>query len=238
MQLRLPWHAAPPSAEPAGRSVTIDGRRFPIVIARHHRARRYVIRVTTAGEVRLTVPARASIRAGVAFAARQSAWILREWHRRERQLALVEGGTVWYRGEEVPVTRSDDVWRVGDLTVRAVSEPIDLKAAVEARLRRAAERELPGRLLTWAGGIGCAVRQVSVRNQRSRWGACSSRGVITLNWRLIQAPERVADYVMLHELAHLAHPNHSRRFWRHVAAICPWWREAEHWLKTTGRDLL
>jgi predicted metal-dependent hydrolase len=238
MQLRLPWHAAPTGPQAAAREVTIAGRRFPVVIARHHRARRYVIRVTAAGEIRLTVPARASIRSGMAFAARQSAWILREWNRRERQLALVEGGTVWYRGEQTPVTRSDDGWRVGDLTVPAASDAIDLKSVVETRLRRAAERELPGRLLSWAGGLGCVVWQVSVRNQRSRWGACSSRGVITLNWRLIQAPDRVADYVMLHELAHLAHPNHSRRFWRHVATICPWWRDAEHWLKTTGRDLL
>jgi predicted metal-dependent hydrolase len=82
------------------------------------------------------------------------------------------------------------------------------------------------------------VRGVSVRNQRSRWGACSPSGMITLNWRLIQMPLSVADYVILHELTHLDHPNHSRRFWRAVAASCPWWRQAEAWLRRHGKELL
>ena len=72
---------------------------------------------------------------------------------------------------------------------------------------------------------------MSVRNQRSRWGACSSRRVITLNWRLIQMPATVRDYVIFHELMHIRHPNHSRRFWREVEGVCAWWREAERWLR-------
>ena len=82
------------------------------------------------------------------------------------------------------------------------------------------------------------VARVQVRNQRSRWGACSARRAITLNWRLVQMPESVADYVMLHELMHLKHHNHSPRFWRAVAGVCPWWREAEAWLRRWGRELL
>jgi predicted metal-dependent hydrolase len=70
-----------------------------------------------------------------------------------------------------------------------------------------------------------------VRNQRSRWGSCSRRGTISLNWRLIQTPVSVRDYVILHELAHLKEMNHSKRFWREVARLCPDYKEAENWLK-------
>jgi predicted metal-dependent hydrolase len=80
--------------------------------------------------------------------------------------------------------------------------------------------------------------RVTVRDQRSRWGACSAKGAITLNWRLVQMPPEVADYVMLHELAHLRQPNHSRKFWREVAAICEHWRAAEQWLRRHGKELM
>ena len=70
-----------------------------------------------------------------------------------------------------------------------------------------------------------------MRNQRSRWGSCSRRGTISLNWRLVQTPAYVRDYLVLHELAHLKEMNHSRRFWREVERLCPGFREAERWLK-------
>jgi hypothetical protein len=80
---------------------------------------------------------------------------------------------------------------------------------------------LPAELLALADVHGVTVTRVSIRNQRSRWGACSSRGSITLNWRLILVPPFVREYVMIHELMHRRELNHSQRFWRHVAAACP-----------------
>jgi predicted metal-dependent hydrolase len=72
---------------------------------------------------------------------------------------------------------------------------------------------------------------VTVRNQRTRWGSCSRRGTISLNWRLIQTPPFVSDYIILHELMHLREMNHSPRFWRQVETVCPGYRTAEEWLK-------
>ena len=72
---------------------------------------------------------------------------------------------------------------------------------------------------------------MSVRSQRTRWGSCSAGGTVSLNWRLIQAPEAVRDYIIYHELMHLREMNHSSRFWDRVAGVCPGWREAERWLK-------
>ncbi len=81
-----------------------------------------------------------------------------------------------------------------------------------------------------------AVR-VLVRNQKSRWGSCSRRGTISLNWRLIQTPGDVRDYIILHELAHRRQMNHSDQFWQEVAHLCPDYLKAERWLKQNAKLL-
>jgi predicted metal-dependent hydrolase len=107
----------------------------------------------------------------------------------------------------------------------------------EAGLRRRALQELPPALKALAGVHGITVTRISVRNQRSRWGACSATGAITLNWRLILVPDFVREYVMLHELMHRRELNHSPRFWKHVRAVCPRHEEARRWLLTEGQRL-
>jgi len=107
----------------------------------------------------------------------------------------------------------------------------DLRPAIERHLRSLAARELPVRVSEFAALHQFPVRRVTVRNQRSRWGSCSRRGTISLNWRLIQTPLSVRDYIILHELAHLKEMNHSHRFWQEVDRLCPGFAEAERWLK-------
>jgi predicted metal-dependent hydrolase len=104
-------------------------------------------------------------------------------------------------------------------------------------LWKLAARELPSRVAELANEHQFVVRRVSVRNQKSRWGSCSRQGTISLNWRLIQTPTFVRDYITLHELAHLKEMNHSKRFWREVARLCPDFARAERWLKDHS-DLL
>jgi predicted metal-dependent hydrolase len=113
----------------------------------------------------------------------------------------------------------------------------DLRDLVEPWLVARARRELPAALLGWAAEFDITVPRVSIRNQRSRWGACSPNGTITLNWRLIQTPPAVRDYVLIHELMHRRELNHSRRFWRLVAAACPGHAAARRWLRTEGKSL-
>ena len=102
---------------------------------------------------------------------------------------------------------------------------------VERELRARARRELPQRLLELAAQHALTVMRVSVRNQRRRWGSCARSGHICLNWRLVRMPAWVRDYVMIHELMHLEHMNHSRRFWRLVARACPDYEAARRWLR-------
>jgi len=219
--------------------VLVAGRVFPVDLAHHPRARRYVVRVTSDGRLRLTVPRRASIVGGLRFVERQHAWIAREWRRLEARAAAWTTGTpVWYRGERTVLTVDDDRVVVGERLHEIAAVRGDVRAAVERSLRALAARELPERTHEIARGHGIAIAGVSVRNQRSRWGSCSTRGTIALNWRLIQMPPHVSDYVIVHELAHRRQPNHSPRFWREVETLCPTWRESERWLRRYGRELL
>lgn len=120
---------------------------------------------------------------------------------------------------------------------RGVDAPRPLRPLVERWFRAKAERELPPMMHALARAHGITISRVSVRDQRSRWGACSSKGSITLNWRLIRVPAFVREYVLIHELMHRRELNHSRRFWRLVAACCPRHAEAREWLRREGKRL-
>jgi predicted metal-dependent hydrolase len=105
------------------------------------------------------------------------------------------------------------------------------------RLRATARHLLPPRLLELAAQHGVSVTRVSVRDQRSRWGSCGRDGHICLNWRLVQMPEWVRDYVLVHELMHLKRMDHSRAYWRLVAAAYPHYAQAREWLRRNGPAL-
>jgi predicted metal-dependent hydrolase len=108
----------------------------------------------------------------------------------------------------------------------------------ETEARRAA-RELVTMLADEeAEELGVRWTRIEIRDQRSRWGSCSTRGTLSFNWRLVLAPFEVLDYVVVHELCHLREPNHSRRFWKLVEARRPDWREQRDWLHEHGPELL
>ena len=118
--------------------------------------------------------------------------------------------------------------RVADVRNRL---PQDLPEAEQRALRSRAKRELPVRLHELASAAGMSVRNVSVRNQRHRWGSCSASGLICLNWRLVTMPDWIRDYVLYHELMHLKRMDHSAAFWACVEEVCPNYRAARRWLR-------
>jgi predicted metal-dependent hydrolase len=184
------------------------------VFVRHPRARRYLIRVTAEGTVRVTVPRGGSKREAAAFAEREHAWI-------ERQLRA--------RAEREQRER-DRRTSNGELGVSNDERSAVARRALIAR----AKQELPPRLLELAGQHGLTVSRISIRNQRSRWGSCSRTGRICLNWRLVTMPAEVRDYVLIHELMHLKRMDHSPKFWKLVAEACPAYKEARAWLRSHG----
>ena len=120
---------------------------------------------------------------------------------------------------------------------RAKVTPPSATGADRRALREQAQRELPARLLQLAAQHGLTVSRVTVRNQRSRWGSCGRDGHICVNWRLIQMPAAIRDYVLIHELMHLRRMDHSPAYWKLVAAACPGYEDARRWLRLHGRSL-
>ena len=99
-----------------------------------------------------------------------------------------------------------------------------------------AQRVLAQRVLHYAEPFGVQPMRVLVRNQSSRWGSCASDGSLRFCWRLILAPQRVLDYVVVHELSHLRHPHHQRPFWACVESILPEYKELRAELKRDGNS--
>jgi predicted metal-dependent hydrolase len=208
-------------------------------LIRNPRARRYVLRVNDKAEAVVTVPRWGSLRAARAFAEQHSEWIANERLRRMSEGAervWRDGTAIWLRGERVTIAVAGDVARAGEFDA-TLAEGIDVKTALQAAVRAAARRELPPRLRALADRAGLRVARVSVRNQRSRWGSCSSRGSIALNWRLLLMPPAVCDYVLWHELMHLRRGDHSPAFWKLVEQVCPDYKAARAWLRKHGREL-
>ena len=233
MQLGLPFLRVAP-AEPQPR----------VEFVRVRRARKYILRVRPDGTLRVTIPRGGSRREAEDFVALNKRWVEVERARVAERHAPVE----WYEGDSVPLHgvattittelkgRSRMV-AFGGTRVRVPPDAVNLRPAVETALRHIAARELVPRLQALAAEHGLTVTRVTVRNQRSRWGSCSTSGVIALNFRLVQMPPWVSDYVLLHELMHLRQQNHSRRYWRLVEQVCPEFRAAEKWLRSDGKAL-
>lgn len=231
----------PRAAEPL--TIAVGAARVPIVFVRNPRARRYILRLTRAGVIRVTIPRAGSVRSGVEFVHRNSAWLARQWQRRTEELARQQqrwsdGATVLVRGEPMTLRVHQDGERslvsFGQHRVELPSGITNVRQAVERYLRQLAHLELPPRTLEIAREHALCVQRVTVRDQRSRWGSCSPRGTISLNWHLIQTPPVVRDYLIIHELMHLREMNHSPRFWRWVELACPDYMASETWLNSHG----
>jgi predicted metal-dependent hydrolase len=235
--LHVPRALIPPVTLPPVRD------REAVEFVRTPRARRYILRIRPDGTLRVTVPRWGSKREAREFIERQRAWIEKERRRVLAEHAPREwrdGSDIWLKGERVRVS----VVQHGDEAVieyggRRIVAPAGatVRSAIEWDLRRLARRELEPRLRELAAAYGLTPGRVSVRNQRSRWGSCAKDGDIALNFRLVQMPDAIRDYVLIHELMHIRQQNHSRAFWRLVEAACPGYREAERWLRVEGKAL-
>ncbi len=158
---------------------------------------------------------------------------------RPSRLGLDRPGVVHLNGEVVPVARRGGraIARLdGDRLLVGGSEP-EAAAAVERWYRREAGARIADRVRMHEPAIGVRATTISIRDPRSRWGSCSTRGTLSFSWRLLLAPAEVLDYVVVHELCHLVHPNHSRAFWEAVERHFPARRQASAWLHEHGYEL-
>jgi predicted metal-dependent hydrolase len=219
--------------------VRLGGREVPYRLVRSPLTRRLTTRVTAEG-LSVTAPPRLPERR-IAAALRADADLLLGALER----AAARAPAPLADGVEVPLL---DDWllvetRPGARAARRAGDRLILPAgaaagpAAERWYRAQARGHLGALVARWAPRVGVAPRRVVVRGQRTRWGSASARGEIALNWRLMLAPEDVGEYVVVHELAHLVHMDHSPAFWAVVAEHLPGHRRQRDWLRTEGPRL-
>ena len=217
---------------------------MPIHYRRHGRARNYVLRLHTNKTVLVTIPRHGTKRFAREFVASRKTWLEKQWRIMETRnvppQVLRPGMEILLHGRPVPleVAMQGQRWELQFGSERApLTNPLgNLRPTLENHLQNLARSCLIQRAHELALYYSEKIRRVVVRNQRSRWGSCSYNGTISLNWRLIQLPAPVRDYIIVHELMHLRELNHSPRFWAEVAKACPDYRIAEEWLKqNSGR---
>lgn len=198
-------------------------------VRRSARARHVRLTVTRDGEAVVVLPMRAPERAAALLVEKHGAWL-------DRQMVRIQAGR-----ERAAARPSLALGR--HLTVNG--EPRLVRAGtsqerdrLERSLRREARRLLEARVAVFGPVLGVQPRRLTVRAQRARWGSASRNGSLSLNWRLLLAPPWVLDYVVIHELAHLAEPGHTRRFWEVVRRHAPEADTARAWLREHHGELL
>ena len=222
--------------------IELNGRTVPIVLKRHARARRLTLRLAGDGsQVNITLPQWARSREAIAFAHARQEWLASQHAKVPQRVTPVPGGTIRYRGDQLQIDWSENASRRpkldGDTVV--LGGPRD---ALERRLARWLERE--ALVLFEQDALHyCDVAEldpvpVALSRAQRRWGSCSDRKRIRLNWRLVQAPDFVRRSVVAHEVAHLVHFDHSPAFHAMLGKIYEDdIKAADAWLKSHGRTL-
>ena len=233
-----------PLAPPATTTdlLQVGARSVPLVMVQNPRARRYLMRLRSDGVVRVTIPRRGNLLAARAFTLSNVGWLEQQLQRIADQpkLPLIwkKDTEILFRGDVHQIQLEANGWLVlGNERIKFSTEAADLRPTVQKHLHQLAAKELTIRVFELAAIHGIEINHITVRDQRSRWGSCSRRGTISLNWRLIQMPDFVRDYIILHELAHRRQMNHSAKFWAEVARLCPDYAVAERWLKQHAKLL-
>lgn len=233
-------------AEPSRLLVKHGSQIYSIRLRRHRRARRYTLRIHPSDrEAILTMPPRGTIVEAKDFAQRHGAWIAARLGRLPKAAPFLPGTVVPLRG--VPhkiVHRSGErgtVWTEtrdsGEKIICVAGAAEHIERRVLDFLKREARRDLQKSAEAYAIALGVRVKRLSIRDQSSRWGSCTSAGSLSFSWRLILAPPFVLDYLAAHEVAHLVEMNHSARFWKVCDRICSSVERAKKWLDTSGNDL-
>jgi predicted metal-dependent hydrolase len=233
----------PPAAPVRTRHILLGGRLVPYDL-RQAAGRRLSVRIDERG-VRVGAPPRLTFGEIEAFLRSHGEWVLEKLDeysagQRQRHVRISDGVRLPVLGDEVVVrvvSGSNRVlWREGELVIAARPDH-DLSAMARRGLQRRALEHFSVRLGHFAGRMGRAVPPFGLSSARTRWGSCSTRTGIRLNWRLVHLPAHFGDYVIAHELAHLVEMNHSPRFWAVVEGLYPEWRDVRAELRRRAVEI-
>lgn len=219
-----------------GRQVTALDLQTPVTIRVSPRARRIALRIDAADrKVELVLPPGVPASRGLRFLATKRGWVAARLEALPQLVPFAEGAIVPVLGMPHRIRRELDAAAppvaIVDGEIRVRGDPAHIARRVRDHLVATARTELARRARRLALQIGHEAARVTVRDTKSRWGSCSGNGNLSFSWRLIFAPEQVIDYVVAHEVAHLAEMNHGPRFWRLVESLAPGSATPRAWLK-------
>jgi len=248
MQLDLFIHATTDSK--AGPVVQMnDGSTVSYTLKRSLRAKNVWLRVGIGTGLEVVAPAKMSARELGGVLEKKQAWIQKQMVRIGHNKGQA-GGKVLGNGAMLPFLGDELCLRVlknrgqetlvrhvnGEIVAAVKDDNIEtLRAALETWYRDIARKEITRRVLKFSDGKNFG--KITIKDQKTRWGSCSSKGNLNFNYRLVMAPPKIIDYLVMHELTHLECPNHSKRFWAKLKKICPDYEKSDLWLKENGRHL-
>lgn len=226
----------------------LDQLGAPVEVRRHPKARRLTLRVSrTRRAVVVTLPTQCDVGEAGSFVHRHIDWVRERLGSIPEPVPFRDGAFMPLRGHthqiifancrlaEAVVCRETEDSKIRELHVSGHADHAPRR--LREWLFEAARRDLDERVLFHAQRLEVHPKRLSIRDQTSRWGSCSSNGSLSFSWRLIMAPAFVLDYVAAHEVAHLREMNHGPNFWRLVGQTMPRMDEAKSWLQIYGMDL-
>ena len=221
-------------------SILIDGNSLPVIIRKHPKSRRMILRYQPLQHhVSLTLPRYVSIRQGLTFVEEKRAWLESQLTEKTQIIPLQDGQMIPVLGKRYTLRHTGGRGLIG-IDGEHIMVPGDMafmKRRVLEWLKRQGRNEITRLANEKSAIINKSVSRISLRDTSSRWGSCSHDGNLSFSWRLVFAPIEVLDYVVSHEVAHLRHLDHSPAFWSTVATLHPQYEKARHWLKANGQSL-
>ncbi len=237
-------------------TITLQGRRIEYSVTRSKRTRYVRLTITLGKGLRVSAPLRLPEREIPLFIHEKSAWVLGkldEFSRLERHLprpSYRHGSKIRFLGREytlqvhIEPRRRTRVRLEGDHIEVSIPDTWEGERRTELveRIMTAwygmqARRAIPARVALHASRMNLTYTRITIRRQKSRWGSCSASGSLSFNQTLMQLPVEVIDYVIIHELAHRVHLNHSAAFWSLVEQYCPLRKHHQHWLRAHAHYL-
>lgn len=218
----------------------------PRLKARHSkRAKRIALRLDHRNhEIHLVIPPRANLKKAFDFAYTHRHWITEKLGELPAPVAFTDGAVLPLLGENVTLDIYCDI-ALKKTTISLKNNILSVKTnkddpsgRITRHLKAHAKERLTALANTKAETIGKTIKQVQVRDTKSRWGSCSPDGTLSFSWRIIFAPYEAFDYLVAHEVAHLAHKNHGPQFWSLCEELCDDYRTGKKWLRDHGHSLM
>ncbi|MBE3552490.1 MAG: M48 family metallopeptidase [Kyrpidia tusciae] len=237
--------------------IELDGEPLEYTLIYRPNKKRLTLRVGWDGTIRVSAPLGVAIETIEEFLRQKAKWILVKRTEFARLRASVPqktyspGDVFHFLGEPYPLQIKETFTGTpGSLRLTEGHFYAEINPSWDAETRRERLSHLfrewyhragyhwaLHRIAVYGEKLRCFPEKVAIRDQKTRWGSCTSKGAIYLNWRIFMAPPHVVDYVIVHELAHLRHFDHSPRFWELVESALPTYADAKAWLKEYGLTL-